>query len=139
MDERFEVVPRAPSPEDYCRLRVAAGLGPKSLAAAQLGLPNSWYGVTVLDGGRPVGMGRIVGDGGCFFQIVDICVLPEYQGKGLGKAVMGALITEYDRRAPASAYLSLIADGDAHQLYRRFGFTDTAPGSIGMYRPVQSG
>ncbi|GAA1752289.1 hypothetical protein [Luedemannella helvata] len=39
------------------------------------------------------------------------------------------------RRAPATAYLSLIADGEAHRLYRRYGFTDTAPASIGMYRP----
>ena len=47
---------------------------------------------------------------------------------------MQALVDELDRRAPSSAYISLIADGDAHHLYRKFGFIDTAPGSIGMYR-----
>ncbi|WP_425580442.1 GNAT family N-acetyltransferase [Streptomyces thermocarboxydovorans] len=91
-------------------------------------------GVVVRHDGRPVGMGRIIGDGGCFFQIVDICVLPEHQGKGLGRAVLQALTDELERRAPARSYISLIADGDARHLYREFDFTDRAPDSIGMAR-----
>ncbi|WP_373454357.1 hypothetical protein [Cereibacter changlensis] len=27
-------------------------------------------------------MGRLIGDGGCFFQIVDIAVDPSHQGQG---------------------------------------------------------
>ena len=34
--------------------------------------------------------------------------------------------------APAEAYVSLIADGEAHRLYEQFGFRPTAPASIGM-------
>lgn len=33
---------------------------------------------------------------------------------------------------PYGAYVSLIASGDAHRLYGQFGFTPTAPASIGM-------
>lgn len=33
-----------PSPEEYCEMRVKAGLSPKSLQAAEIGLPNSLYG-----------------------------------------------------------------------------------------------
>ncbi|MBL1410020.1 GNAT family N-acetyltransferase [Sphingobacterium sp. C459-1T] len=35
-----------------------------------------------------VGMGRLVGDGGCHCQIVDVCVLPEHEKKDLGKLIM---------------------------------------------------
>ncbi|MFC7484748.1 GNAT family N-acetyltransferase [Luedemannella flava] len=137
MREEYEVRGEVPGVGEYRRLREAAGLSPKGVEAAEKGLPNTWCGVTVRRGGEAVGMGRIVGDGGCFFQVVDICVLPEHQGRGLGKLIMRALLDEYDRRAPASAYLSLIADGDAQHLYRQFGFVDTAPASVGMFRQVK--
>ncbi len=108
----------------------------KSPEAAEAGLPNTWHGVLVLRGDEPVGMGRIVGDGGCFFQIVDICVAPEHQGRGLGKRIMTELVGELERRAPEGAYVSLIADGDARFLYEKFGFRLTAPASVGMHRTV---
>ncbi len=79
-------------------------------------------------------MGRIVGDGGCHFQIVDIAVLPEHQGKGLGKRIMAGLVGHLDTHAPESAYVSLIADGKAKDLYTQYGFQPTAPVSIGMSR-----
>ncbi|MHA6765334.1 hypothetical protein [Streptacidiphilus sp. PAMC 29251] len=45
-------------------------------------------------------------------------------------------VGELDRRAPAGAYVSLIADGEAGFLYEKFGFRQTAPASVGMYRVV---
>jgi ribosomal protein S18 acetylase RimI-like enzyme len=123
-----------PAIDTYRHLRVATGLSPKPLEAAAAGLPNSWHGVTVHHGAETVGMGRVIGDGGCFFQIVDICVLPDHQGRGLGKLIMTELTAELERRAPAGAYLSLIADGDARHLYAKFGFTETAPESVAMHR-----
>jgi GNAT superfamily N-acetyltransferase len=136
MNDAYQIRAEAPSVADYRRLRTASGLNDKSVQAAALGLAGSWHAVTVTAGaaGRPVGMGRIVGDGGCHFQIVDVCELPEHQGRGLGRRIMQELTAELDRRAPATAFVSLIADGDAHHLYRKFGFVDTAPDSIGMAR-----
>ncbi|WP_079086032.1 GNAT family N-acetyltransferase [Streptomyces silvensis] len=134
--DSYTLRPGVPSAETYIRLRTGAGLSAKSVEAAEAGLPNSWYGVVLLHGDEPIGMGRVIGDGGCFFQIVDICVAPEHQGAGLGKKIMGGLIAELERRAPAGAYVSLIADGDARFLYRKFGFLETAPASVGMSRTV---
>lgn len=67
-------------------------------------------------------------------QIVDICVLPEHQGQGLGQRIMRALTAELESRAPAETYVSLIADGDARHLYAKFGFNETAPASVAMAR-----
>ena len=130
----YDVVESFPGVDDYRRIRVAAGLQDRKREAAELGLRNTWFGVSIVRDDGVVGMGRIIGDGGCFFQVVDIAVLPEHQGKGLGKRIMQALTDHLERNAPASAYVSLIADGEAHRLYAHYGFKPTAPESIGMYR-----
>ncbi|MFD5345076.1 GNAT family N-acetyltransferase [Streptomyces anulatus] len=135
-NDPYELSTELPAVETYLRLRPAAGLSAMSPEAAALGLPNTWHAVQVRHGGEPVGMGRVIGDGGCFFQVVDICVLPDHQGRGLGKRIMAELVGELERRAPAGAYVSLIADGDARHLYKKFGFRETAPASVGMHRTV---
>jgi len=82
-------------------------------------------------------MGRVVGDGGCFYQVVDIAVLKEHQGNGLGKRIMGEILRYIEANVPESGYVSLIADGQAQDLYAQFGFVHTAPRSVGMaYRKL---
>ncbi|GLF97456.1 GNAT family N-acetyltransferase [Streptomyces yaizuensis] len=137
LKDPYELRVGVPSVEDYRRLRTTAGLSDKAPEAVRIALPGTWFGVVLHHGGRPVGMGRIIGDGGTAFQVVDICVEPAHQGKGLGRRIMAALTGELERRAPATAYVSLIADGPARFLYEKFGFADTAThGSIGMYRSM---
>ena len=131
--DEYDLLAQPPAPEDYCRLRALAGLSAKPPEAARLGLAGTYFGVTLLHSGAVVGMGRIIGDGGCFFQVVDIAVLPEHQGRGLGKRIMGALIAHLQQNAPSSAYVSLLADGKAQHLYEQFGFRLSAPASVGMY------
>lgn len=130
--DSYSIAPEVPGIEDYLRLRTVAGLSAKTEDQARIGLPNSWYGVTVIHSGKAVGMGRIIGDGGTAFQIVDIALEPEHHGKGLGKAIMAALMERLNSEAPEGAYVSLIADGDARYLYAQFGFEPVMPASIGM-------
>lgn len=135
----YDLIEDVPSVEVFRRLRTDAGLSDKAPEAVAPALRNTWYGVVLRHRGEPIGMGRVIGDGGTAFQIVDICVHPAHQGRGLGRRVMAALTAELDRRAPATAYVSLIADGPARFLYEKFGFAEvTAHDSIGMYR-VMSG
>lgn len=129
---------RFPSIDDYRRLRSSAGLSARSAEAAALGLANTLFGVSILDGARIVGMGRIIGDGGCFFVVVDIAVQPEYQGQGLGKRIMEALSAWLRANAPVSSNVSLFADGKARQLYAHYGFVETGPVSVGMDYTVKA-
>ena len=121
-----------PSIENYCRLRSGSGLSAKTIEAASRGLINSLFAVQIIHQHTTIGMGRIIGDGGCFYQVVDIAVLPEHQGKGLGKIIMQEIMRFIDNEVPSSAYVSLIADGKAQDLYAQFGFKHTAPRSVGM-------
>ena len=134
MRDGYALVERTPSVEDYLRLRTVAGMGRKSLEAAVSGLPNTLFAVVIEHEGRAVGMGRLVGDGALFLQVVDIAVEPAHQGRGLGKAVMAALMVWTERHALPGTYVSLIADGEAKRLYAQYGFTETAPKSVGMAR-----
>jgi GNAT superfamily N-acetyltransferase len=137
----YSILREIPSVETYRALRRGSGLREKTTEAASRGLPRSLFGVQVLLDAAPVGMGRVVGDGGCFFQVVDIAVLKEHQGKGVGKMIMEEIMKYIEANVPESGYVSLIADGEAHKLYARFGFVPTAPASIGMAftrRTIQS-
>jgi GNAT superfamily N-acetyltransferase len=132
LPEGYRLQARVPDIDDVLRLRVESGLSPRTRAAAEAGLPNSLFGVTVLHQGQAIGMGRIIGDGGCSFVIVDIAVQPAHQKRGLGRAIMDALDAWLKDNAPDGAHVSLIADGDARHLYARYGFEDVGPASIGM-------
>lgn len=134
----YALVTDTPPAADYLRLRVAAGLSPKTEAGAAIGLPNTYCAVQIKHDGRAVGMGRVIGDGALFFQVVDIAVEPAHQGKGLGKAIMTSLMDQLRARAPSGAYVSLVADGEAHRLYAQFGFQLTAPASVGMAMKLPS-
>lgn len=130
----IDLKPQIPDTTTYLRLRERAGLGGYDPEAADIGLKNSLFGVMLFDGDQPVGMGRLVGDGGLFVQVTDIAVLPDYQGRGLGKRIMAALTDHIETELPASVYVSLIADVPANRLYGQFGFKETAPRSVGMSR-----
>lgn len=132
MPSEYSVVIGTPDVETYRWLRRVSGLSDKSADAAARVLPNTIHAVTVRWNGEAIGMRRVIGDGGCFYQITDIAVEPAHQGKGLGKQIMGALVDHLRATASKSAYVSLIADGPAQHLYAQFGFEPTAPASIGM-------
>ena len=132
MTTEYTLSESTPSAEDFCRLRKIAGLSARPLAAAEIGLPRSCYGVHILWQGTPVGMGRIVGDGALNFEIFDIAVDPEPQGKGLGRKIMEALVSWLNAHAFKGSYVSLVAD--VPELYAKFGFESVRPESEGMAR-----
>lgn len=128
----YSIERRTPNLEEYLHLRKTAGLTPFSRAAAEMGLKGTIFAVVVLHDGQAVGMGRLIGDGGCFFQVTDIAVHPDHQGRGLGKLIMAAVMEHVNSNLSATAFVSLIADVPANRLYEKVGFKETAPRSVGM-------
>ncbi|MBJ7554446.1 GNAT family N-acetyltransferase [Marinomonas spartinae] len=119
-----------PSPQEFCELRVKAGLSAKSLKAATVALPNSLYGISIRQGGDLIAMGRVVGDGACNFEIVDVAVDPMHQGKGLGRKVMEYIDHYLSSVALEGSYVSMIADEPA--FYEKLGYKLVAPSCQGM-------
>lgn len=123
-----------PRVEDYIAIRLAAGLSRKSEEAASRGLRNGLFSVVVYEDNIPIGIGRVIGDDGCFYEITDIAVLPAHQKKGVGDMIMRAIMEYLHAHAPKTAYVSLMADHGTPHFYARYGFQFTAmPKSSGMY------
>ncbi|WP_217533012.1 GNAT family N-acetyltransferase [Vibrio metschnikovii] len=121
---------KVPSPKEFCDMRVKAGLSPKSLKAATIALPNSLYGISIRNGDELIAMGRVVGDGACNFEIVDVAVDPSYQGRGLGRKVMEYIDSYLSSVALDGSYVSMIADEPA--FYEKLGYKLVSPSSEGM-------
>ena len=128
----YTLVERLPTVSEYRDLRRLSGLSEKTIEAAERGLPATLFAVVIEADGAAIGMGRVIGDGGTAYQVVDIAVLPAHQKKGLGKRIVTALVGWLRANAPKSAYVSLIADGPAKDLYAQYGFEPVMPESIGM-------
>jgi ribosomal protein S18 acetylase RimI-like enzyme len=130
--DAYSILHEPPSVATYRHLRTSAGLSDRLPEAAARGLAGGLFAVQILFEGAPIAMARVVGDGGSTFQVVDVAVLPAHQGKGLGKRLMAEVMGYIDQHVPDSAYVSLIADGEAQRLYAQYGFAPTAPASVGM-------
>jgi GNAT superfamily N-acetyltransferase len=134
----YELREEVPSVSDYINIRLNAGLSRKSEEAATIGLPNSLFSVVVYFNNEAIGIGRVIGDGGCFFEITDMAVLPEHQKKGVGVLIMEALVGYLHSNAPSTAYVSLMADHGTPHFYEKFGFTySEMPKSSGMYMRIK--
>ena len=87
--------------------------------------------------GSMVGGARIVTDRATFGWLTDVYVLAEHRGLGLGRAVVAAAC---EHPAVAGIKRLLLKTGDAHELYRSFGFTEPpAPEGWMELRPVPGG
>ncbi|WP_098485579.1 GNAT family N-acetyltransferase [Georgenia soli] len=133
-EPQYRIVDGTPDVASYLRLREEAGLTPKTRAQAEAALPGSWTAVhaVVRATGEAVAMGRVIGDGGWYFHVVDMAVLPPHQRRGLGDRILTTLLDRIRERAPSGAYVSLMADPPGRRLYARHGFEESAPSSVGM-------
>lgn len=91
---------------------------------------NSWYFTCVYDGDRLIGSGRIISDGVYQALIVDVIVLPEYQGNGIGKEIMKRLLKKCNENDVLM--VSLFAAPGKSGYYNNFGFVDRPQDAPGM-------
>lgn len=76
------------TPKFFESLYRSVGWESPCIEQIETALNNSYAKFVAYDGDKPVGMVRIIGDGGMSFYIKDYAVIPEYQSKGVGKALM---------------------------------------------------
>jgi len=129
----YELRETTPSIAAFRRIRREAGMTDRSREAVERGLPNTTYGVHIVETetGTPVGMARIIGDDGTVFHVTDMAVVEAHQGRSVGTAMMDALVEWLRENAPEGATVDLLADVDG--FYERWGFKLSAPASKGMW------
>lgn len=93
----------------------------RSLETVRQSIENSLcFGVYDVSG-KQLGFARVVTDYAVFGWLMDVFILEEYRGQGVGKLLMEA-VTQH----PALKNLRRIGLGtaDAHGLYQQYGFTE---------------
>ncbi len=139
MSDQFDTIiydEDIPTVDEYLALRQSVDFSPRSREAAEKGLPGSQFCVVARTENKLVGMARLVGDGGCSFLVVDVIVIPEMQGRGIGAGMMRRMDKWIDANVPPTGMISMMADEPGRKLYERYGFKYTAPESLGMKRFV---
>ena len=133
-DAEVALVERTPTPDEYRRLRDVVGWNEVAEEGVRAGLPRSLFAVVLERDGEAVGCGRVVGDGGVYFYVQDVIVVPELQGRGLGARIMDAVMRYLQDAASPGAFVGLMAAKDVEPFYRRYGFERRADDRPGMFR-----
>lgn len=77
----------------------------------------------VFCGEHQVGFARVISDFATIAYLGDVFILPEYRGQGLSKMLMTEVMNHPDLQGLRRW---ILLTGDAHGLYRQFGWTDLA-------------
>lgn len=112
------------SVSDYNDLRASVDFITINDHRAHTALENALYKVIAYDGEKPVGMTRVVGDGGYVYFICDVIVRPEYQSKGLGRRLientLGWLESQVDEGE--TIMVNLMSAMGKEPFYEKLGF-----------------
>ena len=133
-EEEYQIVERTPTIEEYFALRKGVDWMLFDEEMTARGLANALFSVCVLHQGKVIGCGRVVGDGGLYFYVQDIIILPAFQGKGLGKRLMQAITAYLDKHAHPGAFIGLMAAKGVSPFYTQFGFAVRPLDQPGMFR-----
>lgn len=112
------------SPDLYLCLYRSVGWDAPGLDQIEKALEGSLATFCACDGDMPVGMARLMGDGGMSFYIKDFAVLPDYQGQGVGRALMNAMESWIEKQLKPgwAVSLELISSKGKESFYAKFGF-----------------
>ena len=129
------------SAELFLELYTAVGWEPPCREQVAAALERTLATFTAYDGDHPVGMVRLLGDGGMSFYMKDFAVLPSRQRSGVGRFLMAA-VEAYIRRTVEPGWavsLELISTRDAAKFYEKMGFEERpcawdGPGMFKMIR-----
>ena len=113
------------SAEEYLGLRQAVGWSVFPVEQAEAGLQNS-HVICFRNKEKAVALGRVIWDHGYSVLISDVIVAPEYQGQGLGRKLMEAIMA-YLRSLLKPGYrimISLMAAENKQGFYKKFGFIE---------------
>ncbi len=103
--------------DEACTIFERAPLGTRTPERLRKTFENSQLTCFAWDGDTMVGIARALSDFTVMSVVYDLCMLPEYQGQGLGKRIMQAMIKRLD-----TPNVHLHAVPDKVGFYEKLGF-----------------
>jgi GNAT superfamily N-acetyltransferase len=102
------------------------------LATQRRAIEHSWLVIGGYDAdGAQIGFARMVTDLATFAWLADVYVVESARGHGLGTALVRTIVEHPD---VVAIRRQLLATGDAHELYERFGYRRLADSGNWMLR-----
>src|ERR1035437_1046435 len=127
-----EYRPELPTAEEFERLFRSSGWTEAlDVAADRLAatLPHAWYAICARPGGQVVGTGLVLSDGVLHALIVNVIVMPEVRGHGIGTEIMKRLVARCQEEGVLQ--VQLFSARGKRGFYERLGFVarpDDGPG-----------
>ena len=129
----MKYIERKVTVDEYLKLRRSVGWRNTAIEKTKAALQNSLYSIVVEENESVVGMGRIVGDGGIYYYIQDVMVIPEKQHMGIGTTIMERLMRHINQVAEPGSFIALMSAEGRSKFYKRFGFSERESNAPGMY------
>lgn len=131
--ESVRIVRRLPTTAEYHGLVEAVKWTEfASFEDAASSLARSLFSVVAELDGRCIGMARVVGDGALLFCVMDVAVLPEFQGRGVGTSLMNEIVGYMSATGKGKALVGLFTGGAGASFFERFGFNGPEADLLGM-------
>ena len=110
--------------EQYNGLRRSVNFTEIAPRLASISLQNSLYLCVALVNDEPIGMTRLVGDGGYSFFICDVVVHPNYQSQGIGRMLITNTLDYIESlvNEDETVMINLMSAYDKEKFYQRLGF-----------------
>ena len=123
-DKSVKLIDNELTAEEYIELSAAVEFYKPSLGQTKKALENSLLTVKAVCDGKVVGMGRLIGDGAMYWFIQEVCILPEYQGLGIGKGIVNRMITFVEQSCVSGerVTIQLMAAKGKEEFYKKLGF-----------------
>ena len=95
-----------------------------NLEQTKLAMDHTLFRVSVFDDDRIIAMARMIGDMGLNYYIKDVVVIPEYQGRGIGRLLINELLKFVNDNGirDTGIFVELCAMPDKMPFYEKLGF-----------------
>lgn len=119
--------------DTYLNLRASVGWKVLKETQALKAINNSIFNIVAYIEDKPVGMGRIVGDGAVICYVQDLIVHPRYQEFGVGKKIMECLINYVEslKEDESEIMMCLMCAKGREKFYEKFGFIPRPTENLG--------
>lgn len=123
------------SVEEFLEVIESVGFKTYSKVQVEKALKNTMYMVKATINGKVAGIGRVVGDYSIVCCLSDICVKPEYQGRGIGLKIVTKLkeMVEDGVQEGEKMQIELTPTAGNEAFYQKAGFKYKPDKITGMY------
>ncbi|MCI9434440.1 MAG: GNAT family N-acetyltransferase [Bacilli bacterium] len=121
--------------DEFLDIIESVGFKTYSKEQVEKALENTMYMVKALVDDKVVGIGRVVGDFSIVCCLTDICVRPEYQGRGIGLKIVDKLksMIENGVNNGEKMQVELVPTAGNVEFYKKAGFKYNPDVITGMH------